>query len=584
MSSEQPKNPAAAPERPRPPSDFPSNVVPASQEEEFANTYREAYKHIDHGITLVTENKHSQASAVLQKGLDMIDKALSIKVETFDCSAEKVQQYAEMQLKMRCTRKEVLGHFADVQTMGDSSTATGAAVPVEDAPPSYDDYLKSLDSGDSATTSDGNTSCYPRLSALNPQVQEAAFAEISESPLVTPVMSPQNGEMIFQIENGVQIFFIYPDGRVTSPSYPSFLAVFTFPQLIGGAASPDGARGFLQVGEWSYPLVPARSPVLHSFYGAYMFPDVTNSVPGSSVGVLLPDSVDKDTRALFEQILTQLTCYQAQEVPEGVDAEQQYQIVQQSTSERISSGAEVLSKGVVWGAGKLSELISFGSDSLKGYMKPEEQTRDIDPKWHTTAKVARDVSGKAVQVSGFLLSQVGRATMALGRRVAPHLQKQGTKAISHFTGQKEAEASGNVEGALEVAAGVVKGASTVYMGLETAAATLFTSITDNTVKVVTHKYGQDAGSLTDNALNAVGQTALAGHNIASLGVKGIAKKAAKDTGKALVYQHEEKKNKAVEENKVVEEAVEAMEINDDEEGDDPGSAPVRPVREKKLKL
>lgn len=55
----------------------------------------------------------------------------------------------------------------------------------------------------------------------------------SETPIVTPVMSPQEGEMIFQIENGVQIFFIYPDGRVTSPSYPSFLAVFTFPRKYG---------------------------------------------------------------------------------------------------------------------------------------------------------------------------------------------------------------------------------------------------------------------------------------------------------------------------------------------------------------
>lgn len=45
-----------------------------------------------------------------------------------------------------------------------------------------------------------------------------------------------------------------------------------------------------------------------------------------------------------------------------------------------------------------------------------------------------------------------------------------------------------VEGVLEVAAGAVKGASTVYMSLESAAATLATSITQNTVKVVTHKY------------------------------------------------------------------------------------------------
>lgn len=40
---------------------------------------------------------------------------------------------------------------------------------------------------------------------------------------------------------------------------------------------------------------------------------------------------------------------------------------------------------------------------------------------------------------------------------------------------------------MEVAAGAVKGASTIYMGLESAAATLATSLTDNTVKVVTHR-------------------------------------------------------------------------------------------------
>lgn len=46
------------------------------------------------------------------------------------------------------------------------------------------------------------------------------------------------------------------------------------------ATGTNAARGFLQVGEWSYPLIPAQSPVLHSFYGAYMFPDATNTVPG----------------------------------------------------------------------------------------------------------------------------------------------------------------------------------------------------------------------------------------------------------------------------------------------------------------
>ncbi|XP_047487990.1 spartin-like [Penaeus chinensis] len=577
MSSETPeKNP---PTRPAPPTTLMMNTEAASQEEEFVKTYREAYKYIDHGITLATQNMHTQAGSVLQKGLALIDKALTIKIENFDCSGEKIQHYAEMQNKMRCTRKEVLNHFTDGQTAMNPSA--GAAAPgLEDAPPSYEDYLRSLDSGRVTGVTSVIQSIHKICSVS--QVQDAAFTEIaSESPIVTPVMSPQNGEMIFQIENGVQIFFIYPDGRVTSPSYPSFLAVFTFPEPIGHNAGPNGARGFLQVGEWSYPLIPARSPVLHSFYGAYMFPDVTNNVPGSSVGVIIPDTVEKETLEFFEQILMQLTSYQEQKTPEGIDAEKETELIHQSTSERIASGlvagAEAISKGVVWGASKLSELITIGSENLKEYVQPEENKKEIDPKWQTTAKVARDVSGKAVKVSGFLLSQVGKATMALGRRVAPHIQKHGTRAISHLTGQKEKEASSNVEGVLEVAAGAVKGASTVYMSLENAAATLATSITQNTVKVVTHKYGEEAGDLTGNTLYAVGQTALVGHNIASLGVKGIAKRTAKDTGKALVHQHEEKKQSKLAGG--VEEVEEAMEVTE-EEGNNP---PPKPIREKKKK-
>ncbi|CAL4109579.1 unnamed protein product [Meganyctiphanes norvegica] len=180
----------------------------------------------------------------------------------------------------------------------------------------------------------------------------------------------------------------------------------------------------------------------------------------------------------------------------------------------------------------------MGTDSLKGHIQPEQQKREIDPKWHTTASTARNVSGKAVKVSGYLLSQIGKATMALGRKAAPHLHKQGTRAISHFTGEKEKEAGAKVDGVLEVAAGAVKGASAIYMSLETAAGILATNVTDNTVKTVTHKYGEDAGKLSENTLYAVGQTAMVGHNISSLGVKGVAKRAAKDTGKALVFQRE----------------------------------------------
>ena len=56
------------------------------------------------------------------------------------------------------------------------------------------------------------------------------------------------------------------------------------------------------------------------------------------MGVILPDSVDKDNRELFEQILTQLTSYQEQAAPPGEEGARQVRLIQDSTSERIAAG------------------------------------------------------------------------------------------------------------------------------------------------------------------------------------------------------------------------------------------------------
>ena len=49
-----------------------------------------------------------------------------------------------------------------------------------------------------------------------------------------------------------------------------------------------------------------------------------------------------------------------------------------------------------------------------------------------------------------------------------------------------------------------------------------------------HRYGSHAGQLAENGLYAIGNTVLTANNVDNLGIKAIAKRAAKDTGKALV--------------------------------------------------
>lgn len=48
--------------------------------------------------------------------------------------------------------------------------------------------------------------------------------------------------------------------------------------------------------------------------------------------------MDKESRQLFEQILTQLTQYQEQQAPPGVDAQKETQAITSTTSERIAAG------------------------------------------------------------------------------------------------------------------------------------------------------------------------------------------------------------------------------------------------------
>ena len=55
------------------------------------------------------------------------------------------------------------------------------------------------------------------------------------------------------------------------------------------------------------------------------------------------------------------------------------------------------------------------------------------------------------------------------------------------------------------------------------------------------RYGKDAGELTEHTLFSAGNIAMTAYNANHLGVKAIAKRAAKDTGKAVLEDIAEQK-------------------------------------------
>ncbi|GBL91541.1 Protein spartin [Araneus ventricosus] len=138
-----------------------------------------------------------------------------------------------------------------------------------------------------------------------------------------------------------------------------------------------------------------------------------------------------------------------------------------------------------------------------------------------------------------LVKKLGDLTFALGAQLAPHIREQGTKLLTSTFKSDPKEAKDTMDGVLTVAAGGVQGFSTIYLGLENAARILAKSLSTETVNIVGHRYGNEAGEVVGNAVYSIGNLALTTHNVQSLGVKAVAKRTAKDAGKAVLKDYAE---------------------------------------------
>lgn len=91
-----------------------------------------------------------------------------------------------------------------------------------------------------------------------------------------------------------------------------------------------------------------------------------------------------------------------------------------------------------------------------------------------------------------------------------------------------------MSGVLTVAAGAVEGFGTVYTGLEQSAGILGQNLSENSVKIIEHKYGSHAGVLAHDTFDTVGNMINLSKNMSIITPKGLAKKTVKGTGKAMI--------------------------------------------------
>jgi hypothetical protein len=66
----------------------------------------------------------------------------------------------------------------------------------------------------------------------------------------------------------MQVFHVSASGEVTTSSYPEVLHIVKFTQekKKSGSQLPPA---FIEVGEWTYPLVRGKSPILKANYGKW---------------------------------------------------------------------------------------------------------------------------------------------------------------------------------------------------------------------------------------------------------------------------------------------------------------------------
>ena len=240
------------PARPPPPSRTTDERI-----SNIKNLHDESFLYIQQGLSCDEYGQREQAITLYTKGLDSIAKALQISKETEGCSGPDWEKARTMIRKMEKSQSEIKSR---VEHILETDSATARAI--QDPPPSYEFATTPTSETEDMSWADN---------IMNENLSDSRRSSVNAV----------DGTELFVIQDGVQIFYITPEGYVSAPSYPSALGIYKLDgQQSQGASSVETPPAFLRVGDWTYPLLPGTSPMLRSDLGAYIFPDTSSSVTG----------------------------------------------------------------------------------------------------------------------------------------------------------------------------------------------------------------------------------------------------------------------------------------------------------------
>ncbi|XP_003477475.1 spartin [Cavia porcellus] len=209
----------------------------------------------------------------------------------------------------------------------------------------------------------------------------------------------------------------------------------------------------------------------------------------------------------------------------------------EKVAQNILSGASWVSWGLVKGAEFTGKAIQKGASKLRERIQPEEKPVEVSPAVSKGLYIAKQATGGAAKVSQFLVDGVCSVANCVGKELAPHVKKHGSKLVPESL-KRDKDGKSTLDGAMVVAASSVQGFSTVWQGLECAAKCIVDNVSAETVQTVRYKYGHNAGEATHHAVDSAINVGVTAYNIDNIGIKAMVKKTAKQTGQKLLEDYQ----------------------------------------------
>ncbi|XP_074528294.1 spartin a isoform X2 [Halichoeres trimaculatus] len=495
--------------------------------------YGLAFHSLSRGLAAEEAGKKAEALEFYRKGQLHLTQGVEVPTAGVRHHGAVWDTARQLQQKMRDTLQTVSGHLSDLETSQTTKVAQRGLLfknlqppqsslhhlypsipptnqnttPIPKTPPPRPPspailHKHTLPAAAPGTTAMANTGEQPPAYTVQPT---AGHRSLAHSP-------GKDGHELLFIPSGVQMFFVAPNGQVSSLSNPGFLRIITFDNQEKDVTA-GRPSAFLHVCDCLYPLT-ADTPVLLANSGVYMFPDCLAEAPGSYVGIVLSSELPAADREVFQDVLSQLVDLRIQgpsgsgsdvinlseKIPLGTSGGQTMFAGPPGEKEKILPGwSEKMAQGILTGATRVSiqlvkgaeatgRAIHRGAAKIRDHMTPEDTPSEVSPRVTKSLQAAKTATGGAVRVSQFLVNGVSSVAGHMAEKMAPHVKKHGAKLVPESLKKGKDGQASNMEGAKHVAVSGVHGFSTIWNSLETGAKLIGKSVAAETVTCVTYKF------------------------------------------------------------------------------------------------